>query len=210
MCAAIASEAALPSLLAIASWMALCSSMFNARGVWRAKGAPNIVLGEVRLEEGSTHLFEPSVLARVEDGAVKPVVAARDLCVEARFFLSDLPCLEDLLRRTDEEPGPVRAPPSESVAFAHANSHANPSSRARIAHTSSTSVLPGTRIVAPLFGVSSTRFCAWSFRSASRTGVRLTPNRAQISSWYKRDPADTYLPGSPSPAGRRPHRRGSW
>src|SRR3954454_2457227 len=46
----------------------------------------------------------------------------------------------------------------------------------------------GARTTAPLFGVSSTTPTACSLRSASRTGVRLTPKSAAIVSWRSRAP----------------------
>ena len=39
--------------------------------------------------------------------------------------------------------------------------------------------------MAPRFGIRSTRFVAWSLRSASRTGVRLTPNLVHSSSCWR-------------------------
>ena len=68
-----------------------------------------------------------------------------------------------------------------------------PSSSARTAYASLISRGVSPRTSAPRFGRSSTRPLAWSLRSASRIGVRLTPNSSASASCRSR------VPGGRSP-----------
>ena len=64
-----------------------------------------------------------------------------------------------------------------------ARTQARPSSSARTSYASRTSHGAGTRTTAPRLGTTSIRPPACNWRSASRTGVRLTPSVLASSAW---------------------------
>ena len=80
---------------------------------------------------------------------------------------------------------------SRSLIRSAASSAASPSSSARTSYASRISRAEGPRTTAPRLGCTSTRPVACSWRSASRTGVRLTSNSSASASCRRRVPTGT-------------------